>query len=312
MRTVTVITTGGTIATSADERGVLRPTRTGADLVAGAATPAGLDVVVTDLLARDSAALTPADWQTITSAVSDAAGRGPVVLTHGTDSIEETALWLELAYAGTAPVVITGAQRGGDAPDADGPGNLADALTVAADPAAAGRGVLVCFAGRILTPLGLQKASTTELGCYTGQVVGTVAAHTVRFTADPPRPRLDRAPAGPPRVDIVAAYPGADAVALAACVSAGAAAVVLEGLGCGNAGPDLIDGVRAAVDTGVAVVVSTRVPHGGVEPRYAPGHALLAAGAVLAERLRPPQTRVLVMAALAAGTPVDEAVRRWG
>src|SRR5690625_7209422 len=88
MRTVTVITTGGTIATSADERGVLRPTRTGADLVAGAATPAGLDVVVTDLLARDSAALTPADWQTITSAVSDAAGRGPVVLTDRKSVVE--------------------------------------------------------------------------------------------------------------------------------------------------------------------------------------------------------------------------------
>ncbi len=311
MAPLTVITTGGTIATSDDGHGVLRPTRSGADLVAGLAPP-GLDVVVTDLMARDSAAMSPADWQSITTAVTAAADRGPVVLTHGTDSIEETALWLALSYRGDAPVVITGAQRSGAAADADGPTNLADALTVATDPAAVGRGVLVCFAGRILAPHGLHKASTTDVSCYSGAVVGTVGARTVRFDAAPPRPLLDRAPGTPPRVDIVAAYPGADAVALAACVSAGAAAVVLEALGCGNAGPDLIEGVGAAVAAGVPVVVSTRVPHGGVEPRYAPGHALLAAGALLAPRLRPPQTRVLVMAALAAGAPLAAVIDRWG
>lgn len=74
MATVTVITTGGTIATSDDGHGVLRPTRSGADLVAG--WPPGLDVVVTDLMARDSAAMSPADWRRIGTAVSVAAETG--------------------------------------------------------------------------------------------------------------------------------------------------------------------------------------------------------------------------------------------
>ena len=306
MPRVVVISTGGTIATCADADGVLRPVRTGADLTAG------LGAEVIDLLALDSSQLTPAEWLRIGAAVRAAAvdGADGIVITHGTDSLEETALWLELTYGGRAPVVLTGAARPADAPDADGPANLRDAMTVAASPMASDAGVLICFAGAVFAPLGTTKIGGTAVFGGTAPV-GSVAAGRFTMSATKDRAHIG-AVASPPRVDIASAYPGADGSAIDAFVDAGARGVVVEAMGSGNAGAPVIEAVRRAGRSGVSVAVTTRVPGGHTGTAYGPAHDLVDAGAVMVPRLRASQARVLLMAALGAGLSVAEVIARWG
>ncbi|WP_128644825.1 asparaginase [Rhodococcus sp. BS-15] len=285
---VALLTTGGTIASSRDEHGVSRP-------VAGL----GIDVDgvrVREVMSKDSSALDLVDLDTIRTAVVDALaedGCVGVVVLHGTDTMEESALYVDLFHADDRPVVFTGAQRTADHVDPDGPSNIAAAVAAAQSE----RGVLIAFGGRLLPARGAIKKHTSALDAF-------------RSAALPrPKPLLWKPIAGI-RVDIVALYPGADGVQIEACREAGASGIVLEAMGSGNTNARVVHAVKEAVAAGVHVVVTTRVPFGETSPTYGGGgggHDLVDAGAVFSRELRAGQARIQ-LAALVAADATDVAV----
>jgi len=302
---VHLVATGGTIA-STGFPGPLAAARDGRSLLAAAGVTD--DVAVTDLATAASFALATDDLFRLLAAVREAldVGADGVVVTHGTDTMEETAYGLDLLLDESRPVVLTGAQRAADEPGADGPANLRTALTVAADPGARGDGVLLCFDGEAYAARGVAKRHTLAARAFGGPLVHRVADGALRRVAGPARrPALPPPVAAPPRVDVVVSHHGVDGTLVRAAVAAGARGVVLAGTGVGNTAPDVIDAVGEAVAAGVTVLVASRVPEGPVSPRYAlGGAALVDRGALPAGDLSPWQARMLLLLALAAD-PAD-------
>lgn len=318
-RRVVVLGTGGTIASRLDEHGTAHPVDRVGGLVAGLDVwPGGgpgvgdVGIEARDLFVKDSSTLTTADQalvvREVLATLADPSVVG-VVVTHGTDTAEETAYLLDLVHADERPVVLTGAQRPADAPDADGPGNLRDALLVAADPAARRLGVLVVFDGLVLAARGTRKVHTSETAAFAhpdGGVLGRVRDGRLVVDAAPAhRERLDVGlhDIETLRVDIAAVHPGADGTALQAFAAAGARGVVLVATGSGNANPAIVAAVADLTRRGIVVGLTTRVDTGPVAGLYGGGGGgadLVAAGAVPLGTLRAGQGRILVLALLAA------------
>jgi L-asparaginase len=321
VRRVVVISTGGTIASRWQGDGYAAEAA-GREVLAAGAVPEGVEVEVVDLFTVNSSRLTAGHQLALLHAVreqlADPAVDG-VVVTHGTDTLEESAFFLDLFHADRRPVVFTGAQQPLDAEDGDAAGNLYDALLTAAT----GRdiGAVIVFAGQVFAARGTVKKHTLAphaFGDPDGLPLGRVQFGGVTWGRRRPRPRALPVPAlgaTAPRVDIVTHHSGADAVLLEAALAAGARGIVLAGTGAGNANPEIAEAVRRATASGVLVAVSTRVAAGPVAPLYTGGGAvdLLAAGARLAGTLRPGQARIAVLASLlaagAGGGEPDEVLR---
>lgn len=316
---ISVISTGGTISSRTDADGTRRPASPDRDLVAALRPGAAGGIRVVYPLSVSGFAMTPEDLRALSSAVTDQLADPRVtgvVIAHGTDTLEETAFFLQLFHADPRPVVLTGAIRPADDPRPDGPGNLRDAIQVAGSPGSRGRGVLVSFAGQVWAAAGTRKVDTAAPAAFASPDFGPVGALTEQngpvFTIDaPPRPGPGRAHPDPgvslPRVDIAAVYPGADATAMHAFTAAGTGArgLVLEGTGSGNAPAPFTTAVSELSGAGVVIALSSRVHGGPVEPLYGGaggGREIVAAGAVPTGWLRPSQARIAPMVLLAADT----------
>lgn len=317
MTTVHIIGTGGTIASqSGSTDGHSSPSSSQgsvasvsvAELVRSACGVPNLEITTEDLMTIGSYRLGLTEMLAIaTAAVTRAKDPGVdgVVVTHGTDTLEETAFLTELVNDSGATVVFTGAQRAADMPDTDGPRNVRQAVTVAADSRFRGMGTLVSFDGQVQSARGVRKAHTTASQPFAGgTTVGLFRGDDLDLIARPERrPTLPVPPGefGTTRVDIVTAYPGSDPETLRQAATLGALGVILAGTGVGNAGPGYAEIVADLVRVGIPVVLATRASAGPVVPTYGNGGGvdLVAAGAVGAGHLNPFQARILAACLLA-------------
>ena len=287
---VLVISTGGTIASTANARGALVPTLTGEELVARCGTTRQVRAI--DVASLDSSSLGLAEIDMLretvrTSLLDDSAS---LVITHGTDSMAETALALDLVHSDSRPVVLTGAMRSADHAHPDGPANLRGAIEVAATRR--DTGVLVHFAGETLPARGLMKTQTT-------------AEHAFTLTSTTPLPRpmaVPPAPLGELNIPIIRAWAGADDALIRALGPIDG--LVLEALGSGNVSACMGGAVAKLLRRGVPVVVATSVPYGEVSFAYGGaggGSTLGDLGALPAGYLSAGQARIALATALATG-----------
>jgi len=230
-----------------------------------------------------------------------------IVVTHGTDTLEESAYLTARSVESAKPVVFTGAMRTSSDLGWDGPGNLGGAVRVAACPDACDRGVMVVMADRVFTALDVTKAHTHHLDAFDSPGLGPLGViddGRVIFRRALPTavPILSPETLATP-VDIVYTYAGADSRLLDASRKAGRA-VVIAAMGRGNVPPAMVDGIDRWIEEGKPVVITSRALRGRVGWTYGypgGGRRLSERGAIFCGVRRPQQARIDVMLALGAG-----------
>ena len=320
---ILVLATGGTIAGQADPRatGAYKSGQiTGEQLVQSVP---GLDKLASfsaeQISSIGSQDMNDKVWFALARRIQQALDKNEadgVVVTHGTDTLEETAFFLDSVLHGDKPVVIVGSMRPATAVSADGPGNLYPAVQVAADPRSRGRGVMAVLNDKIEGARSVTKTNTTSIETFNspnGGPIGYVdTAGGFRFMAQvsglkrttyelPTDEQL-------PRVEIVYSHANMDAVPIEDAISHGAKGLVLAGVGDGNTSKQALDALERAAKKGIIVVRSTRVRSGFVTRNVEVDDDKN--GFVVSEDLSPQKARVLTQLLIASGVTAPAELQR--
>jgi L-asparaginase len=309
---IVILATGGTIAGSAETQTQAGYTsgQVGVEVLIKAVPQIGkLAQVTGEQIANvGSQDMSDAIWLKLANRINELAAKSEVdgiVITHGTDTIEETAYFLNLTAKTDKPVVMTAAMRPSTALSADGPLNIFNAVAVAADPNAKGRGVLVVTNDDIHGARDLTKTSTTDVQTFMSPEHGLIGvtlygvnqfyrypyrAHTAKSELS-----VDKVEALP-RVDVIYITADVSPDLIDAAVANGAKGLVTAGVGNGNMTAAALEAVKRAIAKGVVVVRSTRVPSGSVGRNVEVNDDEV--GTVASGELNPPKSRVLLKLAL--------------
>lgn len=320
MARVAVVATGGTIGSKMgpEGRNVGASAQELVDAAGAVWDLSGIEIVTREPLRIISFAATiPLILdlaRTVNELADDVDG---IVITHGTDTLEETAMLLALSYRGSAPVTVTGAQRPFDDPACDGMRNLGSAIRWVASREAAGSGVTVTFADKVIPAIGARKINSFGLAAFDAPARGPIAwvdEVGIRRIAAAAVPTAIIAPETTdlPRVDLVPQYLGADDWAVRAARESGAVGIVFEGFGAGDLTPPTSAACREWLDDGGYVVSASRTGTGPVRGLYVGGaldlepHGLLYAG-----DLSPWQARLVLAAVLSTTDDRETAIDRY-
>ncbi len=317
---VCFISTGGTIACKIDPVKGVMPALTGDELlqsVPGAEQHARIEVKDLSVVPLD---IDNAFWVKLTKTVADALDRSEVagvIVAQGTDTIEETAFWLDLTIKSDKPVIVIGAQRNASVSDFDGPRNILNAIRIAVCPEARDKGVMVGFNNQITAAQSVTKTHTGNVETFKGGdfgFLGEVWDDKVIFLRAPlRRMHIPLKGESMPTVHIFPFYCGAEGTFIRHAVDKGTQGIVIAGAGMGNMSRSMFEeGALYAIEQGVPVVIATRVPNGRSLPVYGcPGCAKVAfdAGAVMAGYHSPQKAKILLTLLLHSGVRDTTALR---
>lgn len=312
--TLLVVATGGTIASLADpQTGAVRPAVSAETLVSGVPGLSAFGPITVDQVDQVSGwNMTPTKMAEVASRIRDGladASVDGVVVTHGTDTVEETAFLCDVTLGSDKPVVFAAAMRSGDELGSDGPRNLVCAARLACDPSARGVGTVLVMNDEIHAARWVRKRASSRLDAFASTdhgPIGFVTPDSVRMTRARPRRVVVGLPAALDHpVPIVSTYTGLETQLIEAVLGAtGAAGLVLEGTGLGNLPESAEAGIHAALDRGLPVIVATRVQSGGTAAMYGGrggGFTLRELGVIQAGTLSAAKARLLLMLLLAGG-----------
>jgi L-asparaginase len=235
-----------------------------------------------------------------------------VVVTHGTDSLEETAYLLDLTLKTDKPIIVTGSMRSGSELGYDGPANLAASICTAISDEARGRGVLVCLNDELNCASEVTKANSMKLNAFTSPdfgPIGIVDNNEVIFYRDSLKKQHIETETIETKVDLIKCVSGLDSRLIRFCINEGDRGLVIEGMGRGNIPPDMVDGVREAIEKGIAVVLVSRCFEGRVLDTYGyhgGGKELRNMGVIFGDNLPGQKARIKLMLALSKTDNIEK------
>ena len=306
---VVVLATGGTIASQYDPvTGGLRARLSGEEIIRSVPGLSEVARVSVEQIANvGSYDMTPEIWRTLASRANELLASPDitgVIVTHGTDTLEETAYFLDVTVTSDKPVVVVGAQRAPTFFDTDGPRNVLNAVRVAVSEEAIGMGTLVVMNGQINAARDVTKTNTLHVETFKTLdfgALGVADIDSVRFYRAPLRRQTIPLREGDRLglVEMVSEYAGSDGRLIRLLLQDGELdGLVIEGVGLGHVSSRTVEAIREVRAQGIPVILSTRVPTGRVVPLYAINVELLDLGCVEADNLSPQKARVLLMLAM--------------